>query len=158
MPDTLILLDKAAAALVLWQPDAAWGGAADSGGVSFLLMLVQTLVALGLVCGLAYVIFRWVLPRLNAVSSGSSMVRVVDRVGLDARKSLYVIEVAGRWLLIAASEAGVQVISELDEKAAAEAAAEIERVRPSFAADAAAVRSAFADRLAQLMNRKGSER
>ena len=159
MPFTHISLHAAAVSiLTFWQPDAAWGGAPAEGGVSFFLMLVQTLVALGLVCGLAYVIFRWILPRLSVARSTNSMVRVVDRVGLDARKSLYVIEVAGRWLLIAASEAGVQVISELDAKLAAEAAAELERARPSFTADAAAVRSAFADRLAQIMNRKGSER
>lgn len=102
-------------------------------GANFFLMLMQTVLALGLVCGLAYVIFRWVLPRLqNFSGAGHHLVRVVDRVGLDARKSLYVIEVAGRWLLVASSESGVQLISELDAESAEEAAAELERQRPTF--------------------------
>jgi flagellar protein FliO/FliZ len=90
-------------------------------------------LALGLVCGLAYVIFRWVLPRMQSFGgTGRHLVRVVDRVGLDARKSLYVIEVAGRWLLVSSSEAGVQLVSELDAETAEEAAAELERQRPNF--------------------------
>lgn len=128
---------------------------AGGGGLSFFTMLVQTLFALGLVCGLAYVIFRWVLPRLNAVRPSGGMIRVVERVGLDARKSLYVVEVAGRWLLVASSEAGVQVLSELEAGTAEEAAREAERLRPSFGSDAAALREAFGERLSRVINRKG---
>ena len=124
--------------------------------MNFLTMLLETMLALGVVCGLAYLVFRFALPRLTTVRSANSMVRVVDRVGLDARKSLYVIEVAGRWLLIAASEAGVHLVSELDAKTAEEAAAELERLRSAPNPSLTAVRSAFAERLAQLMNKKGN--
>jgi flagellar protein FliO/FliZ len=124
--------------------------------MNFFLMLVETILALGLVCGLAYLVFHFALPRLGTIRSSNSMVRVVDRVGLDARKSLYVIEVAGRWLLIAASEAGVHLVSELDAKTAEEAAEELERLRSAPNPSLTAVRSAFAERLAQLMNKKGN--
>lgn len=93
--------------------------------LSFLWMLVQTIFALLLVCGLAYLIFRVLLPRLTGNISTNNMVRVVDRVGLEARKNLYVIEVTGRWLLISVSESGAQLISELDSIAAARAEQEI---------------------------------
>ena len=86
------------------------------------------------------------------------MVRVVDRVGLDARKSLYVVEVAGRWLLVASSESGVQLLSELDARSAEEAEQEAVKLRPAFGAQAAAVRGAFAEKLGQILHRKGSER
>lgn len=144
--------------LALRRQDAAStfeGAQQAGGGLSFFYMLLQTLFALALVCGLAYVVFRWVLPRLNAVRSTNSMLRIVDRVGLDVRRNLYVVEVAGRWLLIASSEAGVQLISELDAKTAEEAEQELVRLRPTFGASGAAVRSAFAERLAQLINKKG---
>lgn len=132
---------------------------AQAGGVEFFFMLLQTMLTLALVCGLAYIIFRWVLPRLNIARTSNSMVRVVDRVGLDARKSLYVIEVAGRWLLIASSEAGVQVISELDARSAEEAEQQLARTRSAFGTSAAGdARSTFAERLAQLMNKKGNGR
>jgi flagellar protein FliO/FliZ len=90
-------------------------------GLSFVWMLFQTLVALAFVCGLAYVIFRVLLPRLTSNYGSNNMMRVVDRIGLDTRKSLYIIEVTGRWFLVASSENGVQMISELDAKTASEA-------------------------------------
>jgi flagellar protein FliO/FliZ len=126
-------------------------------GESFFLMLLQTLFVLGLVCGLAYLIFRWVLPRLAVTRSTNSMVRVVDVVGLDARKRLYVIEVAGRWMLVASSEAGVQMVSELDAEAAEEAAQSLERARQDWhgwKTFGSAARASFAERLARLMNKR----
>lgn len=147
-----------AAALAFRQDDGGSFGRAQTGGLDFFFMLVQTLFALALVCGLAYVIFRVVLPRLNVTRSAGSMVRVVDRIGLDARKSLYVIEVAGRWFVVAASEAGVQLVGELDAESAARAEQEAADARPTFGAPARAVRSAFAERLAQMMNKKGDRR
>ena len=123
--------------------------------MNFFTMLLETLLALGLVCGLAYLVFRLMLPRLNNIRSANSMVRVVDRVGLDPRKSLYVVEVAGRWLLIGASEAGVHLVSELDAQSAEEAAEELERRRSAPSPSVEAARRAFSERLARLMNKKG---
>ncbi len=90
-------------------------------GLNFAYMLFQTLVALAFVCGLAYVIFRVLLPKFTTNYGANNMMRVVDRIGLDTRKSLYIIEVTGRWFLVASSENGVQMISELDAKNAEEA-------------------------------------
>jgi flagellar protein FliO/FliZ len=123
--------------------------------MNFVTMLVETMLALGLVCGLAYLVFHFALPRLNTARSGNSMVRVVDRVGLDPRKSLYVVEVAGRWLLIGASEAGVHLVSELDAKTAEVASDELVRRRAAPSPAVEAARRAFADRLARLMNKRG---
>ena len=93
----------------------------QTSGLSFVWMLFQTLLALAFVCGLAYLIFRVLLPRFTTNFGANNMMRVVDRIGLDTRKSLYIIEVTGRWFLVAGSESGVQMISELDAKNAAEA-------------------------------------
>ncbi|HKP72022.1 MAG TPA: flagellar biosynthetic protein FliO [Pyrinomonadaceae bacterium] len=142
-------------AFALMQDAGFGGGDAGAGGASLFVMVLQTIVALAFVCGLAYFIFRWLLPRLNVARAGGRMVRVVERAGLDARSQLYVIEVAWRWLLVSSSQAGVQLLSELDPKAAEDAAAEIEQSRPTFGADAAAVKSAFAERLARTLGRKG---
>lgn len=84
------------------------------GFLDIVWMLVQTAIALGLVCGLAVLIFRFILPKLNVVSFNKSIVRVVDGASLDARKRLMVVEVAGKYLLLAVSESGVQMVSELD--------------------------------------------
>jgi flagellar biogenesis protein FliO len=144
-----------ASAFALMQDAGFGGGDAGSGGASLFVMLLQTVVALAFVCGLAYFIFRWLLPRLNVARAGGGMVRIVERAGLDARSHLYVIEVAGRWLLVASSQAGVQLVSELDPKAAEDAAALLDDRRPTFGGDAAAVKKAFAERLARTIGRKG---
>ncbi|HEX8368790.1 MAG TPA: flagellar biosynthetic protein FliO [Pyrinomonadaceae bacterium] len=121
--------------------------------LSFLWMLVQTVMALAFVCGLAYLIFRVIMPRLSAGFSSNNMVRVIDRIGLEARKNLYVIEVAGRWLLIAASESGVQLIAELDAEAAAEAERELAQIRQAPRSSPVLGKS-FADKLNDVLNRK----
>lgn len=118
--------------------------------MTFFLMLLQTLIALALVCGLAYAFFRWVMPRLLTLNAGRRMVRVVDRLPLDARRSLYVVEVAGQWFLVGASEAGVHLVSELDGEAAAAAARSLDE--PTGASTS---RSSFQERLMRLANRKG---
>ena len=123
-------------------------------------MFVQTIFALGFVCLLAYVVLRVVLPRLNVATAGKSMVNVIDRTQLEPRRSLYVVEVTGRWLLIAASEGGVQLISELDaEKAEQEAdtmnaAAVSTRARATLSQAKVTARSAFADVFARRGNRR----
>jgi len=144
--------------LFLWQGEVA--PEQFQSGTSLLWMFVQTILALGFVCLLAYVILRVVLPRLNVASAGKGMVNVIDRTSLDQRRSLYVIEVAGRWLLIASSEGGVQLISELDadkaeqEADAMSAAAVSTRARATLSQAKVSARSAFADVLARMGNRR----
>lgn len=121
-------------------------------GWEFLWMMVQTIIALTVVCGLAYLMFRVVLPRFNFNYSSNSMVRVVDRISLDARKSLCVIEVAGEYKLIAITENGVELISDLDANSAKLAEAEIIKEREKQTANAFG--NGFANKLSQLMNKK----
>ena len=122
--------------------------------LSFLWMLIQTIFALALVCGLAYLIFRVLLPRLTigSAAGANNMVRVVDRIGLEARKSLYVVEVAGRWLLVAVSESGVQLVSELDADAAREAEQEILQNRKPV--QIGTLGKSFTDKLNEVISRK----
>lgn len=139
-----------------WQEPTPFDAAQyDGGTASFVWMLLQTVLALAFVCGLALLLFRWVLPRLQLTPSGAnSMVRVVDRVMLDARRSLLVVEVAGRWLLVSSSEAGVQLISELDATEAVNAAEAIERLRPNLRDTTATTRDALAERFSRLLNKR----
>lgn len=88
-------------------------------------MLLQTISALALVCGLAYMLFRWVVPSIlpGTITGRSShkLVRVIEVTTLDTRRSLYVVEVTGRWLVIGSSESGLQLLSELDAETAEQA-------------------------------------
>lgn len=145
-------------ALMFWQSEV--NPEQFQSGSSVIWMFVQTIVALGFVCLLAYLLLRVVLPRLNLSTAGKSMVSVVDRTPLDQRRSLFVIEVTGRWLLIAVSEGGVQLISELDADKAAEASAALRaaaastRARVTLNQAGVTARSTFADVLARFGNRR----
>lgn len=145
-------------ALGFWQGDI--NPEQFQSGRNVIWMFFQTILALGFVCLLAYVALRVVLPRLNLATAGKSMVNVVDRTPLDQRRSLFVIEVTGRWLLIAVSEGGVQLISELDPDKAAEAsdlvrsAASSARARAALNQAGLTARTTFADVLSRFGNRR----
>ena len=144
--------------LSLWQAEIATEQ--FQSGSSLVWMFVETILALGFVCLLAYVVLRVVLPRLNVGTAGKTMVNVIDRTPLDQRRSLFVVEVTGRWLLIGSSEGGVQLISELDpEKAEQEAeamssAAVSNRARATLSQAKVSARTAFADVFARRGNRR----
>jgi flagellar protein FliO/FliZ len=99
-------------------------------GASYGDLLVTSLVVLGAVCVAAVLAVRF-FGRVLATgrARGTHLLDVVARVPLEPRRSLYVVEVAGKTLLVGTSEMGLSVLSELD-------AAEVKsRVvpRPSFA-------------------------
>ena len=74
--------------------------------------LLQTFAALALVCAGAYVVLRYVVPRALPGARGS--VRVIGRVAVEPKRSLLLVEAAGRCFLVGSSEAGLHLIAELD--------------------------------------------
>jgi len=68
--------------------------------------LLQTLLALGAVCILAWVVLRWGARRGMGIGMGRGRVRVIDRVPLDARRSLYLVQIGERVLLVGAGDGG----------------------------------------------------
>jgi len=79
------------------------------------MALFQTLVALAAVSVLAWVVLKWSANRgLGAFAKGRRLT-VLERVPLDARRSLYLVEVGGKVLLIGAGDgAAPTLLSELD--------------------------------------------
>jgi flagellar biosynthetic protein FliO len=147
-------------AMAIWQAnDAQIGPEQFQSGRSLIWTFIQTIVALGFVCLLAYVLLRYVLPRVNVAGNSKSMVRVIDRTPIDQRRSLLVVEVTGRWLLLGSSEAGMHLISELDpEKAEQEVearkAAALLRPGTPFDQVRQTARTTFADVLARMGRRR----
>ncbi len=86
-------------------------------GASYGDLLMTSLIVLGVVCVAAFVAVR-LFGRLLAGgrSRGAHLMNVVSRVALEPRRSLYVVEVAGKTLLVGTSEMGLSVLSELDGK------------------------------------------
>lgn len=88
---------------------------ADGAAASYGDLLMVSLLVLGGVCVGAFVLVRLV-GRFLATGRvrGAHLLDVVARVPLEPRRSLYVVEVAGKTLLVGTSEMGLSVLSELD--------------------------------------------
>jgi flagellar biogenesis protein FliO len=98
-------------------------------GASYGDLLLTSLLVLGGVCIAAFVVVR-VAGRLLATGRARSthLMGIVARLPLEPRRSLYVVEVAGKTLLVGTSEMGLSLLSELD---AGQVRAEV-AARPSF--------------------------
>ena len=72
--------------------------------------MLSTTVALAFVCALAVIVLRLLGPR-RALGGG---MRIVSRLPLDARRSLYVVEVGGRCLLVGAGDGPLTLLTELE--------------------------------------------
>jgi len=78
-------------------------------------LLVTSLVVLGLVCIAAFVVVRLVGRFLTTGRSrGAHLLDVIARLPLEPRRALYVVDVAGKTLLVGTSEMGLSVLTELD--------------------------------------------
>jgi flagellar biogenesis protein FliO len=78
-------------------------------------LLFTSLVVLIGVCIAAFVVVK-VVGRVLATGRvrGAHLLDVIARVPLEPRRSLYVVAVAGKTLLVGTSEMGLSVLSELD--------------------------------------------
>ena len=78
-------------------------------------LLITSLVVLMAVCIAAFVVVKLV-GRFLATGRvrGAHLLDVIARVPLEPRRSLYVVAVAGKTLLVGTSEMGLSVLSELD--------------------------------------------
>ncbi|HEX5035328.1 MAG TPA: flagellar biosynthetic protein FliO [bacterium] len=91
--------------------------ALGAGSVDFTWLFLKMIFAMIAVIALAIVILRYIVPKLglHRRGSGRTDLRVVDRIPLDARKSLYVLEVEGRRLLVGASDNHLGLVADLGE-------------------------------------------
>ena len=80
--------------------------------------LIQLAVVTAVVAGLGYVSVRFLRDKVPGIGlpllGGGRTVKVVDRVALDALRTAFVVNVGKRYWLLAATEAQVTTIAELD--------------------------------------------
>ena len=78
------------------------------------LYLVQTLLALGAVCLLAYVVLRYGVKRLYSAGRKGARMRVIEHLPLEPRRSVYLVQLGSRYLLLGTGEAGVRFLTDVD--------------------------------------------
>ena len=85
---------------------------------SFTKYIVRTIFSLILIVGLMYFLAKLVLPRYLQgfrPNSKAKYVKVLERTPLDAKHSLYVLEMAdGTQILVGTGEKGVQFLTRID--------------------------------------------
>lgn len=79
--------------------------------MGFGMALLRMTLALALVCALAALVLWLLRRRQGAAPLG---LRVVARLALEPRRTLYVIDAAGRYLLIGVGDGPMSVLAELD--------------------------------------------
>ena len=76
-------------------------------------LLLQMIISLGIVCLLANLLLRYGLKRLLPDQSKQGQMEVLARLPLEPRRTLLVVKVGEKVLVLASSEAGVHPVSEL---------------------------------------------
>lgn len=117
-------------------------GASGADLPGFAGSLALSLLSLGLVCFAAYLALRWLARRRGGRSKG--YIRILGGCLLEPRRSVYLVEVAGRCFLVGVGDGPMSLL------------AEIERTTlPPEDRSAGGSGSAFADVLSRLLRRGG---
>ncbi|MBN2574677.1 MAG: flagellar biosynthetic protein FliO [Deltaproteobacteria bacterium] len=103
--------------------------------------LALSLVSLGLVCLVAFLVLRWLGRRSFARSD--ECIRVLGRCFLEPRRSVYLIAAGGRCFLVGVGEGPMSLLAEIDEASL-----------PAARSGSPGTGSIFADVLAKVL-RKG---
>ena len=77
-------------------------------------MLLKLTLAVVLVCAAAFLSLKYGVRKLVGGAEADAPMRVISRLPLEPRRSLIVTQVASKTLVLATSEAGIQLITELD--------------------------------------------
>lgn len=121
-------------------------GAADLPGLGG--SIAVSLVSLAVVCLFAYVSLRFLARR--GVGRATGAIRVLARCPLEPRRSLYIVESAGRCFLVGVGDGPMTVLAELDRSAALTADGTAER---TAIREAGASPLGFANVLARVLGR-----
>lgn len=78
------------------------------------MMVLKMCLTLGAVCILAFLVLRYGLPKLTGLQPQGGLVRVVTRFPLEPQKSLYIVEVAGKSLLLGVTSDRIDLLTQLD--------------------------------------------
>ncbi|MEW6729819.1 MAG: flagellar biosynthetic protein FliO [Acidobacteriota bacterium] len=108
--------------LILQQLDPTQPGAVSEpilgDSWTLLMMVLKMGLMLGGVCLLMFVLLRYGLPRFVGMQApGAGLMRVIARFPLETQKTLYIVEAAGKHLLLGVTQERIEVLSELPSEA-----------------------------------------
>lgn len=81
-------------------------------------MLLQMVIAVALVCLLAYAILKWGLQRMVGARDAAENMEVLSRMPIGPSRSIMVVRVGPRFLIVGSSETEISLLGELSEEEA----------------------------------------
>jgi flagellar biosynthetic protein FliO len=83
--------------------------------IDFTWVFLKTIFAMVAVIAVAILVIRYIIPKLTLgrTKTSRSDLQIVDRIPLDGRKSLYLIQIERKRYLLASTEHQINLISEL---------------------------------------------
>jgi len=87
-------------------------------GIDFTWAFLRMMAALVVVCIAAILVLRYWVPRLSLRGRGpkQSPFELLARFGLEHKRALYLMKIAGKNYVLGASEGGIHKITELTEE------------------------------------------
>ncbi len=105
-------------------PKLDFGGS----GAWLLVQMLGMFLALGIVLLLLYIFLRWLSKFYQPMAMNrNSLFQVKDRLALEPKKALWLVELAGEYYLIATSEEGVRLLTKLDRAVISNGLEELEK-------------------------------
>ncbi len=76
------------------------------------VVILQTFAVLVLIGAMAWAFVRFVAPRMG-MRARSSRMKILERLPLEPRRSLYLVEVDGKSILVGVSEGSIRLLKEV---------------------------------------------
>lgn len=85
--------------------------------INFGMLILRMLIFLALVIALIYFLLRKVLPSLMRLTAFKNQtIRILERVPLDQRRSMLVVEIQDKVYLVGSAEGQINILMELDRE------------------------------------------
>lgn len=94
--------------------------ATSADAIDFTWLFIKMVLVLVVVCVAAIIFLKYVLPRLGVTgaSQRGRYFSILGRCRLETRKSLYMVEVGGRYFVIGCADHGINLVAELSQEEA----------------------------------------
>lgn len=83
--------------------------------ISFGPLLFKTLLATAIIIVLAFLVIRYVLPKIQTIRRNrASKIQVLDYQALDNRKAVYIVQIENKKVALGVTEQNVNLLCELE--------------------------------------------
>lgn len=86
--------------------------------IDFTWLFIKMMASLVIVCIVAFVSLKYVVPRLGLVKkySDTRFISIIAKYSLSQKRHLYIVRVGEKYSLVGSSEVGISKVMDLDKK------------------------------------------